>query len=94
MLREQIEEKKCKIASERVLSSDEASIIDVLVRAFSADPVVQWIWPDSQQYYMYFPSFVRMFAGKAFTYGSAYYVDGYAAAALCSHLVSSLTKTC
>jgi GNAT superfamily N-acetyltransferase len=31
---------------------------------------------------MYFPSFVRAFGGKAFTHGSAYYVDGYAAAAL------------
>jgi GNAT superfamily N-acetyltransferase len=63
-------------------ASDEASTIDVLVRAFSEDPVAQWIWPDSQQYQMYFPSFVRVFGGKAFTYGSAYYVDGYAAAAL------------
>ncbi len=63
-------------------ASDEASTIDVLVRAFSADPVAQWIWPDSQQYQMYFPSFVRAFGGKAFTHGSAYYVDGYAAAAL------------
>jgi GNAT superfamily N-acetyltransferase len=62
--------------------SDEAPTIDVIVRAFSADPVAQWIWPDSQQYYMYFPSFVRMFGGKAFTHGSAYYIDGYAAAAL------------
>ena len=63
-------------------ASDEESTIDVLVRAFSADPVAQWIWPDSQQYQMYFPSFVRAFGGKAFTHGSAYYVDGYAAAAL------------
>jgi ribosomal protein S18 acetylase RimI-like enzyme len=63
-------------------ASDEASTIDVLVRAFSADPVAQWIWPNSQQYQMYFPSFVRAFGGKAFTHGSAYYVDGYAAAAL------------
>jgi GNAT superfamily N-acetyltransferase len=61
-------------------ASDEASIIDVLVRAFSADPVAQWIWPDSQLYQMHFPSFVRAFGGKAFTHGSAYYVDGYAAA--------------
>ena len=82
MLREQIEEEKYKIISERVLSSDEASIIDVLVRAFSADPVAQWIWPSSQQYHIYFPSFVRAFAGKAFTHETAYYVDGYAAAAL------------
>jgi GNAT superfamily N-acetyltransferase len=63
-------------------ASDEASTIDILVRAFSSDPVAQWIWPDSQQYQMYFPSFVRAFGGKAFTHGSAYYVDGYAAAAL------------
>jgi GNAT superfamily N-acetyltransferase len=63
-------------------ASDEASIIDVLVRAFSADPVAQWIWPDSDQYHMYFPSFIRAFGGKSFTHGTAYYVDGYAAAAL------------
>jgi hypothetical protein len=31
---------------------------------------------------MYFPSFVSAFGSKAFTHGSAYYVDGYAAAAL------------
>ena len=63
-------------------ASDEASTIDVLVRAFSADPVAQWIWPDPQQYHMHFPSFVRAFGGKAFTHGSAYYVNGYAATAL------------
>jgi ribosomal protein S18 acetylase RimI-like enzyme len=63
-------------------ASDEASTIDVLVRAFSADPVARWVWPDSQQYLMHFPSFVRAFGGKAFTHGSAYYVDGYAGAAL------------
>ncbi|HEX2471674.1 MAG TPA: GNAT family N-acetyltransferase [Nitrososphaera sp.] len=63
-------------------ASDEAPVIDVVVRAFSADPVAHWIWPDSQQYHMYFPSFVRAFGGKAFTHGSAYYVDGCAAAAL------------
>jgi GNAT superfamily N-acetyltransferase len=63
-------------------ASDEASIIDVLVRTFKADPVAQWIWPDSHQYHLYFPSFPKAFGGKAFTHGSAYYVDGYAAAAL------------
>ncbi len=61
-------------------TSDEASTIAVLVRAFSADPVARWIWPDPQQYHMHFPSFVRVFGGKAFIHGSAYCVDGYAAA--------------
>ena len=63
-------------------TSDEASTIDVLVRAFSADPFAQWIWHDPQQYHMHFPSFVRAFGGKAFTHKSAYYVNGFAATAL------------
>jgi GNAT superfamily N-acetyltransferase len=63
-------------------ASDEASTIDVLVRAFTADPAVRWVWPDSHQYHMHFPSFVRAFGDKAFTHGSAYYIDGYAGAAL------------
>jgi hypothetical protein len=63
-------------------ASDEEYVIDVVVRAFAADPAARWGWPDQQQYYMHFPSFVRAFAGKAFTHRSAYYVDGYAAAAL------------
>ena len=63
-------------------ASDQVSIIDVLVRAFSADPVAQWIWHDPQQYHMHFPDFVRAFGGKAFTHESAYYVNGFAATAL------------
>ena len=63
-------------------ASDEASIIDVLVRANWADPAARWVWPDSQQFLTHFPSFVRAFGGKAFAHGSAYYVDGYVGAAL------------
>ncbi len=58
-------------------ASDEASIIDVLVRANWEDPAARWVWPDSQQFLMHFPSFVRAFGGKAFAHGSAYYIDGY-----------------
>src|SRR5215216_4636067 len=61
---------------------DEASIIEVLVRANWEDPAARWVWPDSQQFLMYFPSFVRAFGGKAFAHGSAYYIDGYIGAAL------------
>ncbi len=63
-------------------TTDEASIIDILVRAFNMDPAVRWIWSDSQQYYKHSPSFVKAFGGKAFTHGTAYYVDGYIGAAL------------
>jgi Acetyltransferases len=62
--------------------SDEAPAIDVVVLAFGADPAARWTWPDPQQYLMHFPRFVQAFGGKAFTHESAYYVDGYAGAAL------------
>ena len=63
-------------------TSDEAPIVDVIVLAFSADPTARWLYPDSHQYLTHFPPFVRAFGGKAFVQGSAYYVDGYAGAAL------------
>jgi ribosomal protein S18 acetylase RimI-like enzyme len=63
-------------------ASDEASIVGVVVLAFSADPAARWTWPDPQQYLRHFPSFVRALGGKAFAHGSAYYVDGYAGAAM------------
>lgn len=62
--------------------SDEASIIDVMVLAFGADPAARWTWPDPNQYLTHFPSLVRVLAGKAFVHESAHYVDGYAGAAL------------
>jgi ribosomal protein S18 acetylase RimI-like enzyme len=63
-------------------TSDEAPAVDVVVLAFSADPAARWTWPDPHHYVTHFPSFVKAFGGKAFTHGSAYYMDGYAGAAL------------
>jgi GNAT superfamily N-acetyltransferase len=63
-------------------AADEAAVIDVVTLAFGADPAARWTYPDPQQYLRHFPSFVRAFGGKAFARGSAYYVDGYPAAAL------------
>jgi ribosomal protein S18 acetylase RimI-like enzyme len=62
--------------------SDRASVIDVVVLAFSADPVTRWTWPDPQEYLRHFPSFIEAFAGGAFARRSAFYIDGYAGAAL------------
>lgn len=61
---------------------DEASTLDVVLLAFSADPAARWTWPDPNQYLTHFPRFVRVLGGKAFAHESAYYVDGYAGAAL------------
>ncbi len=63
-------------------TSDMSGVIDVLIRAFSKDPIARWVWPDPQQYLMHSPRFVRAFGGRAFEHGTAYYIDGYLGAAL------------
>lgn len=63
-------------------TADEEAVIAVVTLAFSTDPVARWIYPDPHQYLTHFPPFVRAFGGKAFAHESAYYVDGYAGAAL------------
>ncbi|MBE7384970.1 MAG: GNAT family N-acetyltransferase [Leptolyngbya sp. SIO1E4] len=63
-------------------AAHESPAVDVIVLAFSTDPIARWAWPDPQHYVAYFPSFVEAIGGKAFTHGSAYYAEGYAGAAL------------
>lgn len=62
--------------------ADEAALVDVITLAFSTDPLSRWIWRDAHQYLVHSPALVRAVGGKALHSGSAYYVDGYAGAAL------------
>lgn len=62
--------------------SDEAAIAAVLLLAFSTDPATRWTWPEPQQYLEHFPKFIKALGGNAFAHDSAYYVEGYAGAAL------------
>jgi ribosomal protein S18 acetylase RimI-like enzyme len=57
-------------------------VVNILVRAFSADPVARWIYPDCQQYAANFPNFVKAFAGAAFDHGSAHCVEDFTGAAI------------
>lgn len=61
---------------------DAAAVIDLVTVAFSADPVLRWVWPRAQDYLMQMPHMVRAFAGSAFDHGSAYCVEGFLGAAL------------
>lgn len=65
-----------------VSKSDEKRAIDTVVRAFSADPVATWFYPEPRHYLEHFPSFVEAFAGAAFRHGSAYGTDDGAGIAL------------
>ena len=51
-------------------------LIGVMVLAFAADPVARWMYGDPQRYLAYFGRFMRAFAGKAFSAGTAWCIDG------------------
>jgi ribosomal protein S18 acetylase RimI-like enzyme len=62
--------------------ADEAAVVDVITLGFSADPMARWSFPDPHTYLTQMPALVRAFGGRALDDGSAYYVEGYAGAAL------------
>jgi len=61
--------------------SDQNQVIATIALAFSSDPGGRWMYPDPHQFYSSFPEFVRVFGGKAFEHGTAYYVDRFIGAA-------------
>lgn len=56
--------------------------VAVIALAFSSDPAMRWMYPDSHQYVKYLPRFVRAFAGRAFEHGTAHIAGHGAATAL------------
>jgi hypothetical protein len=51
-------------------------LISVMVLAFAGDPVARWMYRDPQRYLVYFGRFIRAFAGKAFSTGTAWCIEG------------------
>lgn len=62
--------------------TDEQRVVDTLVLAFSADPVIRWFFPTPHDYMRHFPEFVRRYGGKAFGEETAFYVEDFSAAAV------------
>ena len=56
-------------------TADEVRAIATITMAFSNDPIVRWFLRDANQYLTYWPPFVKVFAGGAFTAGTADSVD-------------------
>nr|VFK64374.1 MAG: Acetyltransferase (GNAT) domain-containing protein [Candidatus Kentron sp. TC] len=67
---------------ETTTGKDVPRAIAVMVLAFSADPIMRWLYPEPHAYLTQFPNFVRKFAGKAFDQGTAYHTEGFTGAAL------------
>jgi ribosomal protein S18 acetylase RimI-like enzyme len=61
---------------------DHADAVQTLVLAFSADPVVRWLYPEPDRYLTHFPSFIRKFGGRAFEHDTAYVAESMEGASL------------
>jgi ribosomal protein S18 acetylase RimI-like enzyme len=61
---------------------EEARATNVQLMAFSADPIMRWLWPEPHDYVSHFPGFVRGFGGRAFENGSAHVTEDFAGGSL------------
>jgi ribosomal protein S18 acetylase RimI-like enzyme len=65
-----------------VRSSDRQRAVETLVSAFADDPVERWLYPEEAEYLRCFPGFVSAFAGDAFSSGTVWQIDDFAAVAM------------
>jgi len=72
--------------------ADMEPLISVMVLAFAADPVARWMYRDPQRYLAYFGRFIRAFARKAFSSGTAWCIDGNLGGALSPTLTPWLAQ--
>lgn len=63
-------------------AGEEQQAVDVLVTAFTADPVIRWMYPDASGYLTSFPAFLRAFGGKAFASQTVWRLGEFDAVAL------------
>jgi GNAT superfamily N-acetyltransferase len=61
---------------------EEDRALATLTAAFSADPVIRWLFPDAHTYLRAFPDLARLMGGDAFAAGTAEVAPGYAGVAL------------
>jgi GNAT superfamily N-acetyltransferase len=63
-------------------AEQQEAVTALITLAFSTDPVVRWMYPDSQQYLSCSPQFFKVFVATALAHRSAYCIEGYRGAAL------------
>lgn len=62
--------------------NEAARATSVQTMAFSADPVMRWLWPEPDAYLRHFPTFVRGFGGRAFEHDTAHVTADFMGGAL------------
>jgi ribosomal protein S18 acetylase RimI-like enzyme len=65
-----------------VAESEQGRALETLVSAFTADPVIRWLYPDAAQHRAHFPEFVAAFGGKGFAEQTVWNLGEFSAVAL------------
>jgi GNAT superfamily N-acetyltransferase len=58
-------------------AGDVPRAVSVQVTAFSADPIMRWLWPEPRDYLRCFPELVHGFGGGAFGHDAAHVTDAF-----------------
>ncbi len=64
------------------IRSDEEQVAATITLAFSADPIVRWIFPNPLMRLRTFMKLVGLYGGRALDHGSAHVIGDFAAVAL------------
>ena len=65
-----------------VRDPDRQRALDVLTTAFTADPVIRWMYPEAHGYLIHFPAFLVAFGGQAFAAKTVWRLGEFSAVAL------------
>ncbi len=57
--------------------AERSRALNIQMLAFSADPVIRWLWPEPDAYVRHFPALLAGFGGRAFENGTAYVTDDF-----------------
>ena len=66
----------------QVRDEERQRAISTMVMAFSADPVIRWLYPEPADYLRHFPEFVEVFGGAAFREESVWRVGDFTAVSM------------
>lgn len=66
----------------KTLEADSDRSVSTVILAFSSDPAIRWLYPESYAFLNNFPRFVTYFGGGSFVNGGAYHSDGFVGAAM------------
>lgn len=65
-----------------VRDDEKSRAFDTLVIAFSADPIMRWLYPEAREYLTHFPEFLAAYGGQAFAEKTAWRLGPFSAVAL------------